>query len=266
MFDEDRYHYDIQTLINLGLTYRQSKVFLALSQMGKASIKSLSSNSSIDRANVYRTIKQLQELKLVEMFITNPMTFEALSVNEGVLLLLERKRRAYAENEVKIKEFLRKHRQRQKVSPTDEGQFTLVPGGKVTLKKIGQLVGSSERNHDCILFCKDLESRADFFVDLFRKLLRKGLVIRIIIYLDVDKELSSKFEVFKTLKNLEIRRTVTKPGTTFSLWDGKKAFLTVTPMISQPMSEGLLIDNPALVGLIQDCFELRWRSSKAIFP
>lgn len=265
MSGEDGYTDDIQTLINLGLTYRQSKVFLVLSQMGKATIKSVSCNSGIDRANVYRTIKQLQELKLVEKFITNPITFESLSVNEGVLSLLERKRRFYAKNEVKIKEFLRKHKQRQETSAAEEGQFVLVPGGKLTLKKLDELVDSSERTHDGLLFYKDLEARMDVFVDLFKALSFKDVVIRLVIYIDPDREISSKFEVLKNLKNTKIKKDVSKPGTTVSLWDGKKAFLTTTPMISQPMANSLLIDNPAMVGLIQDCFELRWQSSKPIF-
>ncbi len=107
MFDESDRD-GIQTL-SLGLTPRQSKIYLTLTQMEKASINVLSSETKIDRANVYRAIKQLQDLKIVEKLKTSPPAFKALPVNEGILLLMAQRKKEFAENETQAKVLLEKY-------------------------------------------------------------------------------------------------------------------------------------------------------------
>ncbi len=259
------YGEDIQTLTGLGLTPCQSKIFLILSQMEKATLKTLSLMSKTDRANVYRTITQLQELNLVEKLLNNPTVFRALPTNEGIRLLLERKEREYTEVKAKAKELLNKHR--DKITITEEGsQFTLVPGGKLTYRKLFEMFDSSEKSHEGIIYCKDLEQFAGFFLNLFGKLSLKGVKIRIIIFLEKEEKLSTKFQILRNCAGIEIRKTRTRPQTTFSIWDGKKVFVTVEPTISQPMNSGLLVYNSALVGLVQEYFYILWRRSKSLFP
>jgi sugar-specific transcriptional regulator TrmB len=256
---------DIQTLTRLGLTPHQSKIYLALSKIERGTIKTLSLMSKIDRANVHRSITKLQNLGLVEKLITYPTTFKALPMNEGIAVLLERRRMEYEENVAKAKELLERSGRKSHVAVTEDGcQFVFVPGGKLTYRILSELIDSSDRTHDGIVYRKDLEQRKDFFVDLFRKLSLKGLKIRLIVFLEKEKKLPTAFEVFRNCEQIEMRRVRIKPRATFSIWDGKKAFLTVTPRISNPMTSGLLMDNPALVGLIQDYFEIVWRRSKII--
>lgn len=256
---------DIQTLVDLGLSCRQAKIYLALSLLGKATINALSSTAKMDRANVYRTMKQLKELKLVQVVITNPVTFEALPLNDVVLLLLEHKKSMYDDVKVKAKNLLRKHR-KDCISNADsiENQIVLVPGGGLTIKKIGELVDSTKRSHEGILYVKDLHMRPDFFSDLFSKLLFNNVRIKIIVSPENGEKLPAKIPRLRKNENFEIRIADSKPQVTFSMWDTKKVFLTITPKISEPMTDGLFIQNCALVDLIQEYFELRWVRSKPI--
>ncbi|MBT0160664.1 hypothetical protein G4O51_11860 [Candidatus Bathyarchaeota archaeon A05DMB-2] len=257
---------DIQTLTSLGLTAQQSEIYLTLSKMEKATIKTISSILKIDRANVYRTIKQLREFALVEEFLTYPITFKALPVNEGVMLLFDRKKREYDEIEAKAKELAERHRQNSNVTVTEEeSQFALVPGGKLTYRVLFELMGSSERTHEGIIYCKHLEQDTDFFVNLFRKLSLKGVKLRLVIFLQKEEKLPTEIEVFRNCEQIEIRKTGIVPRTTFSIWDGKKAFLTTAPTIFKPMCSGLLMANSALVGLIRDYFEIVWQHSEPMF-
>ena len=57
---------EIQTFIRLGLTFVQSKVYLALIKAGFATIKTISKTAQLDRSEVYRGISELQRLGLVE--------------------------------------------------------------------------------------------------------------------------------------------------------------------------------------------------------
>lgn len=265
MLENIQYDDDIKTLTRLGLTSRQSKVYLMLSIKEKATINTLASSARMDRANVYRTIKQLLDLGLVESFITNPATFKALPISEGIMLLLERRKGEYEQSEVQAKELLKRHRQ-SNINSENEGktQFALVPGGKLTYRKLAELADSSQTSHNGIIYGTDLERRADFFVTLFRKLLLKGVKIEVAIFLEKKEKLPEEFDAFRNCEKIEIRKAATRPRTTFSVWDKTKAFLTVEPLISNPMIAGLFIDNSTLVGLVLDYFELIWLNSKRI--
>ncbi len=264
MFEDAKYTEDIQTLVDIGLTYRQSKIFLALSLLGKANISALSATAKMDRANVYRAMKQLRELKIVQVSITNPTTFEALPLNDAVQLLLEGKKNKYMNAALKAKKFLKKHRQNCiKSENSIESQFILIPGGKLTLNKLEELSNSITETHDGVLCLKDLQNRSDFFYSLFKKLLCKNVKIRIIVSCKKNEKLPKIFESLLNI-NFKIRITEKEPYDTFGIWDKKRVFLTVSSKISEPMTDGLFVDNFAVVGLIQEYFELKWVYSKPI--
>ncbi len=255
---------DIQTLVDLGLTYRESKIFLTLSLLGRATINNLSSAAKMDRANVYRVVNQLRELKIVQVLITNPKTFEALPLNDPVQLLLDGKKKKYKNAEYKAQKFLRRYKQNRRApANSKESQLILIPGGKLTLRKIEELVNSTKETHEGILYLRDIRERIDFFHALFKKLIFNNVKIRLLVSCENKEGMDEIFESLQN-KNLEIRINDAKPQDTFSIWDKKSVFLTIKPKISEPMTDGLFINNFAIVGLIQEYFELKWAISKTI--
>jgi sugar-specific transcriptional regulator TrmB len=98
---------DIKVLRQLGLTALQAQVYLTLSKLGKATIKTIATTARIDRANAYRVMSKLMKLNLVEKMITNPIVFKAVGVNEALQMLLERKAKEYQEIEAKAKDLVK---------------------------------------------------------------------------------------------------------------------------------------------------------------
>jgi sugar-specific transcriptional regulator TrmB len=86
--DED----DTNTLIGLGLTFDQARIYLTLAYLGKSTLKSLSNTARMDRSNVYRVLSKLQEMNLIEKKITSPSLYQAVSPQEAIPALLERKK------------------------------------------------------------------------------------------------------------------------------------------------------------------------------
>ena len=68
---------DHQTLIDLGLTLLQAKVYLALVQSGTLKVGTIAQVSKVARPDVYRTLQKLQDLGLIEKIITKPILFRA---------------------------------------------------------------------------------------------------------------------------------------------------------------------------------------------
>ena len=53
-------------LMDLGLTLLQAKAYLALSQLGKATVKTISKTANVARQDVYRVMLALEKLGLAE--------------------------------------------------------------------------------------------------------------------------------------------------------------------------------------------------------
>jgi sugar-specific transcriptional regulator TrmB len=264
MFSETISNEDVQTLVSLGLTLRQSKVYLILAKMDKASVNNLASVAKIDRANVYRTIKQLQELRLVEKIISNPTAYKALSLKEGVTLLLQSQKKEYKDKQTQASMLVRKYEQKSKINIIEDYQFSLIPSGAFVNRKIVEIIESNKELHEIIVYWQDFERLPEEIVALWSKLLKRGVEIKIIVYSDKKVQLPARYEPFRNLRNIEIRITDKKPQTTLSIYDKKIALLSTTPMISQPMNSHLLMENPTIVGVIQEYFELMWRRAQPI--
>ena len=64
----------IETLMDLGLTLQESRVYCALVENGPSKVESLAKNSQTSRSDVYRTVKKLSNLGLIECKLTKPHT------------------------------------------------------------------------------------------------------------------------------------------------------------------------------------------------
>jgi sugar-specific transcriptional regulator TrmB len=262
MLNSDRK--DTETLTKLGLTVLQAEIYLTLAKMGKATIRTLSSTSKIDRANVYRVVTRLQELKLVEKLIANPTVYRTLPVKEAIQMLLDRKEIEHELIRAKTRELLEKYKEGKLEIFEKECEFVLIPDGKLTIRRITEMIDSNKKTHDIIIHWKDFKHAVDDCVSRWANLLLKGIKIRVIVYLEKDENLPKT--VTELMKNnpctqLEIRITPSPPKSTISIIDGREALLSVTPSISTQAS-GLWINNPGIVGVIQDYFEFIWSICK----
>lgn len=256
---------DIQLLTRLGLTTRQAKIYLTIAKIGKSKITTISSVAKIDRGNVYKTITKLQELNLVEKVIANPTVFQALPVSEGIALLLERKEKERAEVEANAKELLEKYRQDNEMPLNQDAfEFALIPEGKLTDRRIAEMWQTNESTQEALIYWKDFEHRTGEFVPVWRKLLKKGVKLRVVVFFpnqvrmpEIFSELSRQYDSFL------IRRAIDPPQCTLSIVDEQKAFITLTPSLSSTPS--FWVCNCVLVSLIREYFETVWCKSEALF-
>jgi len=81
---------ETQTFIDLGLTYIQAKVYLALAKYGAAKISTLSKLSDVARPDLYRTLTRLYDLGLVVKIVQAPVHFKALPIEDALRFCLKR--------------------------------------------------------------------------------------------------------------------------------------------------------------------------------
>jgi sugar-specific transcriptional regulator TrmB len=256
---------DSKILTRIGLTPLQAEVYLTLAVANEATIKTVSSALKIDRANVYRVLIRLQELNLVERLLTHPTVFRALPVNEGVKMLLDKKEKEDNEIKAKTAELLKKYDRRNEEALDQSGcEFILIPDGKLTKRKIAEMVNANQRTHEVIIYWSDFAHQTSETVERWTKLLLSGVQLRIIVYLQRNERIPREILRLPDNPGFQIRRTLITPKATISIIDGKQALLSVTPSITPCGSPSLWVNNHGIVGLIQEYFEMVWQKSQQL--
>jgi sugar-specific transcriptional regulator TrmB len=81
----------LDTLIHLGLTHNQAKIYLANLQTGSATVKVIAQCAQIGREDVYRVLPSMQELGLIKKRLGNPTCYEPVEPHEVMSLLISNK-------------------------------------------------------------------------------------------------------------------------------------------------------------------------------
>jgi HTH-type transcriptional regulator, sugar sensing transcriptional regulator len=82
---------NIRTLIDLGLTAAQAKIYLSLLWVGSATIREIAQASKVARPDTYRALSELQDIGIVEKIISVPTKFKALPIKDALDILMLRK-------------------------------------------------------------------------------------------------------------------------------------------------------------------------------
>ena len=91
----------IQTLMSLGLTLLQARVYLSLTTLGKAAVKTNAKCSHVARSDIYRVMPALEKLGLAEKILTKTTMYEATPIEEGLSILIQNRKHDIAEVEMK---------------------------------------------------------------------------------------------------------------------------------------------------------------------
>jgi sugar-specific transcriptional regulator TrmB len=252
---------DIKILTKLGLTILQAQVYLTLSKLEKATIKTISTAAKVDRANVYRVISKLQEFSLVEKMITNPTVFKAVSINEGIPMLLERQAEERKEIEQQTKELLERHKENNKEKPPQEGcEFALVPESTATYRKIQDMMDRCQTSYNLMFYLKALKPDIDIVRVLWRNLLKKGVNVRLIAYTPEGETFPKEILLTDGPGSFEIRYKLMTPPITLTICDKKEILMNTAPF-NPTWTPSLWSNNVVLVGVLQEYFDQKWDES-----
>jgi predicted transcriptional regulator len=238
----------IQILLNLGLSYSQAKIWLTLVRLGEANITQITKNARVDRAEGSRTIQKLQKSGLVDEVVDVPRRYKALSVKEGVSVLLHTKEQEY-QTLVKDSEFFT-NRQEEPVIDIEENNRLRATSGKIRNNKyLSQSLAKVEKSTD---LCGDwsgfrrMINNSAYDIPRLRK---KGIPFRII--LEQPNSRHAMFEIEKfSLKNSNVELRFFKSSQTMLfLWifDRTEIAFSVMPALDWAQARDLSNKNhPAL--------------------
>lgn len=250
----------INSLMELGLTLVQAKIYLTLSKLENATIKAISKNSNLARQDIYRIMPSLQKLGLVEKIIDKPTKFKATPIKIGFSTLLQQRILHDSELQKKTAKLLKSmHEDNIKKEPTDEEpQFIITSEMSLLFKKL------MKSTQECKISIDSLGNWASFegvvssgFKD-FRKALERGVKIRSITEKPADEKIFNR--CIKTLRNnpsYELRFISAPAPSTMVIIDKKELNIS----ISNNAVCSLWSNNPAIVGLAINNFEDIWHKA-----
>ncbi|MGD6810124.1 MAG: TrmB family transcriptional regulator [Candidatus Bathyarchaeia archaeon] len=255
---------DAKVLTQLGLTISQAQVYLTITKLGTATAKTVATLNSLDRANVYRVLLALQKLNLIEKMLTAPINFKALPIKEGIQMLLENRQKEQQEIESKTKELIEKYQKTRVEKPIEDCQFSLIPENKAILRKIREMNENCQECYDLIFHGRAFFEIVDDMKIYFKKLFKKGVTMRFIVYLNEGEKLYKELSSLPRNRHLSIRYTSNPPSTMLLLCDKKEALLNTTSS-AHIKETSLWSNNPVMVSILQGDFNQRWTQAKQIF-
>jgi sugar-specific transcriptional regulator TrmB len=258
MIQDDDY---IQRLMSLGLTLLQAKIYISLAKLKKAEIKKISKASNVARTDVYRVMPTLEKLGLAEKIIATPTVYKSTPTKEGLSLLLQKKKREYAELEKKTSALLSNFPDNVLQDLQEENsQFIITSEMTLLIKMHKKLIRSAQTSID--IFVSSLKVLRLMLLDQHEGLkmaTKKGVKIRVVTQ-KVEGELvqgklkalaKNPFFELKCLSNSSLFKMV--------IFDRKDVTLCVSETELVP---SLWSNNLIVVKLAEAFFESMWNKAE----
>ncbi len=258
---------DTQVLVDLGLTLKQARVYLALARSGPSRILELSKISNVTRPDVYAALEKLLEAGLVERIIKKPIEYRALPLSKGLSLLLKAKADQFEKVRTETEILRAAAKQEEDEHPGNAGenpQFVLVPKGRAVIDKIAASIENAQRSIDLVVSWKRFSHGvADTFIDSVEKAWAKKVNIRFIVEKPPKgKTAKQLIEFFRGKPCTQLRFVDRHPNTVFGTYDKKEVFVIVFSKTDIQSSSALWSNDEALVSLASEHFETLWHAAK----
>ncbi|MGD6805795.1 MAG: TrmB family transcriptional regulator [Candidatus Bathyarchaeia archaeon] len=254
----------IQTLVNLGLTVLQAKVYLALITIGPATGRVTAKTANVASQDVYRILTELQEKGLVEKIIAKPNRYKPTSIKDGVAHLLKQKAEEQNENEQKAEELVDNFTRNNLENTTlNESEFVMITTKDANTRRVNEGANRTMRNVDVIDSWDSFKYCILVYAEQIEKGAKRNVKFRYIT--DKPKKGEATPKIFQTWKKkgwAELRHIPTQPPTSIRIEDGKQVTLCIAPAAKHSLeAPSLFSDNPCLVATLQKYFEVLWNKA-----
>lgn len=253
---------EVQTLLNLGITSSQARIYLALAKFGPLKISSIAKQSKVARPDVYRTLSSLNELGLVEQIVEAPVQFQAVPIEKGLESLLRKKTQEYdnlkKDTETLITAF--KLKDTAKEIQTPASRFILIPQKDLVIRTQRENIDAAQNSIDLILTWNRFNhGTGDVFAQSLRNALNRNVKFRFLIESPPLEKAVEQTLAFTKKHSCEVRFLDKQPKTVLGIYDNNKLMVIVEPEVDLPGgSPALWTNNKSLIALVRDYFDILW--------
>ncbi len=251
----------LATLLDLGLTSCEARVWMALLHCGMSTAKTVSRVSKVTRQDVYRVIPKLEKKGLVSKTLTFPAMFIATPVEDGVSILLKKRRNKTIELETSAKTLIRNLAEGNQITLKEEKnpEFILVPGKEALWDKIGNSIENVQGTIDTVSSYKRYAQAFSIFSETLKEAWSRGVKCRFIMNRPEKSKAAEKiFKFFTKSDCCRVRFIPYAPKTVMTIYDQKEIFIILNPNARMSESPALWSNNSSLIAGMQDYFTILW--------
>lgn len=253
---------EAQTLMDLGLTALQAKVYVGLVRLGNPTANATAKFSKVARQEVYRITNELMEMGLVSRIVTTPTKFKPLPLKDAISFLLERRIKKTRELQVEAAKLVKEAAKKGVAIQQDSFEFLEIPEKGPWPKKCQVMMHPLE-TFDLLTSLRRFTSWITSDAEKYRKALKRGVKIRVII--EKPQSNSPILRIINALRRdpaFMIRYLLTPPQVVLIIADKKEVALATSPL--KPAGPPYLFSNhPSFVLLVQEHFETAWNTALA---
>jgi sugar-specific transcriptional regulator TrmB len=247
----------VQTLVNLGLTVLQAKVYLALVKSGTSTGRTTAKTAKVASQDIYRVLTELQEKGLIEKIIAKPNKYRPILLEEGLSMLLQRRNKQTAELKkaafVMFKTFQSSGEREDK---NETGDFVLIPEKEPIENRFIRVWETAQTSVDLVNDEREAMIMREKHYELTVKAHKRGVKIRELLIktrgggggLKRRPEFQSSYLHFPSPAKVVIK-------------DNTEVFISTTYEVSTLKQPYLWSNNPIIVQVIQQWYDIMWEKS-----
>ncbi len=257
---------DAQTLIHLGLTTSQAKVYLALVKLATDNKgTTIAKFAEVPRQEVYRLLDELQQIGIVQKTLARPATFRCVPPEETASILLERKISDFSKLKKEADKFVRNSKDtfHEQIGLPGNDQFFLISEREAITCKAREETENLQVSLNNITPFDELVPWLTVLSKSIDTALSKGVIIRWITDVPTDMSSISKFmESHSEYCNLAIRFASGALRAKIGIFDSKEILLGININDDFARSPALWSNNLSLVAMAENYFESCWKKGR----
>ena len=253
---------NINTLVELGLTKTQARIYLTLAERGILSIRLVAEYSGVGRPETYRAMLELNHRGLAETILSSPTTYKPLPIPDAVNLLMEQKQQAISQLKEKTKKLLEDHK-KETINQASlvEREFVLLPKGKSGINKAIAAIKAAQSTIEFIISIKKFNQLLVIASDDLIESAKRGVKIYLIVDKNnLNKSLSKIFNKLCTNASFKYIDKLPKPFT--AVFDNT-TILMETAENDFCQSTMLWSNNIVFVDTIHNYFKVLWSCNQS---
>jgi sugar-specific transcriptional regulator TrmB len=256
----------INSLVIYGLSPVQAQTYITLLKLGRSTAKSISINSDVNRVDVYRAVKRLSKLGLIEQELGSPIAFVAVEPEQALDILVDAKSsqverlRSGKTHLKRTLESLELERPTKSDLAEDEELFVKVLSGEQVFRRLKSLITNSREEVMAVFSPKSLVLYDRIGIpELEQERIAEGVQIRAVTSITKEncREASSYSKVVDLRHSDQLSSHLR-----YTIMDRSVLLLPVAdPPVGLGDATALWTDSNALISGLIDDFEKLWVNS-----
>jgi sugar-specific transcriptional regulator TrmB len=257
-----------ELLSDFALTHNQARIYIAIVQLGIATVSQVSKVSKVRREEVYRMLPKLEKLGLIERILDRPTRVKATPIEEALSILIKREQEMArkrvstlkAEKEALLKSFQLINR---KPESGEKAHFSLISRREAIIRKELAMITNAERAIDIITSRDEFNHFFTNYSDEIKEVISKGVKVCIVLHIaEHDDSIRWITQEYRSSKAPVALKYTGQPVFHYAIVDYKEALVATS---IEPTALGknpyLWTDDSNLIELLQKKFESMWHTS-----